>query len=269
MSIRAVFETAIDAGDHEAAGRLCRDWIGRTNTPRMVSIALAGRAGTRPVRPAGHSRTRSPNVYIPASFAESDTAKLHEFIRRNSFGVLTSHGEGGLIASHLPLLLDADAGPHGRLLGHMARANPQWRDVRGEVMAIFSGPHAYVSPSWYEEAGTVPTWNYVAVHVYGVFQVVEERDGLLDILRRSVLTYEGPRPQPWALDESAPHVATMLKAIVGFRIEVTRLEGKWKLSQNHSEERRRKVIRALEVRHDEDSREIARLMRGETVVEGA
>ena len=97
-------------------------------------------------------------------------------------------------------------------------------------MAVFSGPHAYVSPSWYEEEGTVPTWNYVAVHAYGTFHVVEDRDGLLDILRRSVTAYEGPRPEPWAFDESAPHVETMLKAIVGFRIEITRLEGKWKLS---------------------------------------
>jgi transcriptional regulator len=200
-------------------------------------------------------------VYIPAAFAESDTAKLHEFIRRSSFAVLTSQGEDGLIASHLPLLLDADAGPHGHLLGHMARANPQWRDLWGEVLAIFSGPHAYVSPSWYEEGGTVPTWNYVAVHAYGSFQVVEERDSLLAILRRSVSTYESPRSQPWAFDESAPHVEMMLKAIVGFRIEITRLEGKWKLSQNHPEGRRRKVIRALETRPDEDSQEIARLMR--------
>ena len=199
-------------------------------------------------------------MYVPASFAEPDTAKLHEFIRRNSFAILTSHGRDGLIASHLPLLLDADAGPHGHLLGHMARANPQWRDVRGGVMAVFSGPHAYVSPSWYEEGGTVPTWNYVAVHAYGSLHVVEERDGLLDILRRSVLTYEGPRPEPWAFDESAPHVETMLKAIIGFRIEITRLEGKWKLSQNHSEERRERVIRALEARTDENSQAIARMM---------
>jgi transcriptional regulator len=199
-------------------------------------------------------------VYIPASFAETDTTRLHEFIRRNSFAILTSHGEDGLIASHLPLILDADAGPCGHLLGHMARANPQWRDAQGEVMAIFSGPHAYVSPSWYEEGGTVPTWNYVAIHAYGTLRIIEERDGLLDILRRSVSTYESPRPEPWAFDESAPHVETMLKAITGFRIEITRLEGKWKLSQNHTDERRQRVIRALEGRPDEDSQGIARMM---------
>jgi transcriptional regulator len=199
-------------------------------------------------------------VYIPTTFAQSDPIKLHDFIRRNSFAILTSQGQDGLIASHLPLLLDADVRRHCHLFGHMARANPQWRGVRGEVMAIFMGPHAYVSPSWYGEGGTVPTWNYVAVHAYGRFHVVEDRDGLLDILRRSVQTYESPRPEPWAFDESAPHVEAMLKAIVGFRIEITRLEGKWKLSQNHAEERRRKVIQALEARRDEDSQAIARMM---------
>jgi transcriptional regulator len=199
-------------------------------------------------------------MYIPAAFAETDTAKLHGFIERNSFAVLTSIGEGGLVASHLPMLLDPDAGPHGHLLGHMARTNPQWRDVRGEAMAVFPGPHAYVSPSWYEEPGTVPTWNYVTVHAYGGFHLVEDPDGLLDILRRSVLTYESPRPEPWTFNESEPHVERLLGAIVGFRIEITRLEGKWKLSQNHPEGRRRRVIDGLRERADDDSREVARLM---------
>ncbi len=200
-------------------------------------------------------------MYVPAAFAVTDRARLHEFMGRYSFALLTSHGGGGLVASHLPLLLDADAGPHGHLLGHMARANPQWRDVRGEVMVVFSGPHAYVSPSWYGEAGTVPTWNYVAVHAYGTFHVVEDREGLLAILRRSVLAHEGPRPDPWTFDESGPHVEKLLEAIVGFRIEVTRLEGKWKLNQNHTEERRRRVVRALEARPDDDSQAIASIMK--------
>jgi len=201
-------------------------------------------------------------MYVPAAFAEADTVRLHEFMLRHSFAVLTSHGDDGLIASHLPLLLDPGAGLHGHLLGHMARANPQWKSVKGEVLAVFSGPHAYVSPSWYEEAGTVPTWNYVAVHASGTFRLVEDRDGLLEILRRSVLAYEGPRPVPWTFDESEPHVEGLLGAIVGFRIEIARLEGKWKLSQNHSEERRRKVIRALAARTDDDSQAIAAMMRG-------
>jgi transcriptional regulator len=181
-------------------------------------------------------------------------------MRHHSFAVLTTHGDGGLIASHLPILLDADAGPYGHLLGHMARANPQWKSVLGEALVVFSGPHTYVSPAWYEEGGTVPTWNYEAVHAYGTFHVVEDRDGLLDILRRTVPIYESPRPESWTFDESAPHVEKLLKAIVSFRIEITRLEGKWKLSQNHPEERRRRVIRALSGQSDEDSHAVAALM---------
>jgi transcriptional regulator len=199
-------------------------------------------------------------MYVPASFAETDIPKLHDFMRRQSFAILTSQGEGGLVAGHLPLLLDPDSGPRGHLIGHMARANPQWRGVRGEVLVVFHGPHAYVSPSWYEEPGTVPTWNYVAVHAYGTLRLVEDRDGLLDILRRTVSTYEGPRPVPWSFDESEHHVEKMLGAIIGFRIEVTRLEGKRKLSQNHPEGRRRRVIRALRAQPGEDSQEIAGLM---------
>jgi transcriptional regulator len=200
-------------------------------------------------------------MYVPAAFTETDTTRLHEFMERHSFAVLTSRSEGGLIASHLPLLLDPDAGTCGHLIGHMARANPQWRDVQGEVLVVYSGPHAYVSPSWYEEGGTVPTWNYVAVHAYGSFHRVEEREALLAILHRSVRTYEGPRPDPWPFDESAPHVENLLRAIVGFRIEITRLEGKWKLSQNHSEDRRHRVERALEGQAEPDSRAVAVLMR--------
>ncbi|GAC1449858.1 MAG: FMN-binding negative transcriptional regulator [Isosphaeraceae bacterium] len=199
-------------------------------------------------------------MYVPAAFAETDTTRLHGVMGRYGFAVLVSNGGDELVASHLPLLLDADAGPRGHLLGHMARANPQWRDVRGEVMAIFSGPHAYVSPSWYEEGGTVPTWNYVVVHAYGTFQVVEDRDGLLDILRRSVTTFESPGAKPWVFDESASHVETMLNAIVGFRIEITRLEGKWKLSQNQPDGRRRRVLDALAERSDEDSKALAAMM---------
>jgi transcriptional regulator len=200
-------------------------------------------------------------VYIPASFAVTDAPTLHDAMRRYSFALLISHGPEGLIASHLPLLFEPEDGPHGSLLGHMARANPQWRQVEGPVMAIFSGPHAYVSPSWYEEDGTVPTWNYVAVHAYGNFEVIEEHERLLDILRRSVQVYEASRPVPWVFDKSTLQVETFLKAIVGFRIELTRLEGKWKLSQNHSEVRRGRVRHALEAEPGEDAQAIAALMR--------
>jgi transcriptional regulator len=199
-------------------------------------------------------------MYTPASFKMSDVDELHGFMRMHSFAVLVTHGEGGMTASHLPLLLDADAGPHGTLLGHMARSNPQWRDVAGEALAVFTGPHVYISPTWYESPGTVPTWNYVAVHAYGPFKPVEDREGLHDILTRMVSVYERGMSEPWSYDVADPDIDNMLKAIVGFRLEISRLEGKAKLNQNHTEERRRKVIRALEAQADEDSQTIAMLM---------
>ncbi|WP_435020570.1 FMN-binding negative transcriptional regulator [Tundrisphaera sp. TA3] len=199
-------------------------------------------------------------MYTPASFQMSDPDEIRRFMREHDFATVVTHGEGGMIASHLPLLLDAEAGPHGTLVGHMARANPQWRDIAGDALAIFSGPHAYVSPSWYEAPGTVPTWNYLAVHAYGPVQLVEDRDGLHDILARTVFANERHRPQPWSYDPDDPEIGAMLRAIVGFRIEIRRLEGKAKLNQNQPEERRRKVIRALEARADENARAIARCM---------
>lgn len=199
-------------------------------------------------------------MYTPASFKMTDASELHSFMREYSFAVLITHGERGMTATHLPLLLDADAGPHGTLIGHMARANPQWRDVAGEALVVFPGPHAYVSPTWYETPGTVPTWNYVTVHAYGAFQIVEGRDELHHILTRTTSVYERRMPEPWCYDVDDPDIDKMLKAIVGFRIEITRLEGKAKLNQNHPEERRRKVIRALEAQTDGDSQAIAKLM---------
>jgi transcriptional regulator len=199
-------------------------------------------------------------MYTPASFKISDPDELHGFMRRHSFAMLVTQGEDGMTATHLPLLLDADVGPRGTLLGHMARANPQWKDVAGEALAVFPGPHAYISPTWYETPGTVPTWNYVAVHAYGPLELVEDRDGLHDILTRTTSVHERRMPEPWSYDPADPDIEKMLKAIVGFRIEITRLDGKAKLNQNHPEGRRQRVIRALEAQGDEESRAIAELM---------
>jgi len=142
----------------------------------------------------------------------------------------------------------------------MARANPQWREVEGESLVIFAGPHAYISATWYETPGTVPTWNYVAVHAYGVLRLVEDRESLQDILNRSVSTYERVLPRPWTYNASDLDYEKMIKEIVGFHIEISRLEGKCKLNQNHPPERRRKVIRELEAQADSDSKTIARMM---------
>ncbi len=202
-------------------------------------------------------------MYVPPHFAVSDPATLHDFIERYSFGLLASRVGGEPFASHLPFLLDRAAGPHGTLLGHMARANPQWRDLAGQTaLAVFAGPHAYISPTWYEAAPVVPTWNYTAVHATGRAELVEDRAALLDILRRSVAVYEAAMPRPWTFDATGPFTDRLLPQIVGFRIEVERIEGKWKLNQNHPAERRAKVIRALRQRGGEDALGVAELMEG-------
>jgi transcriptional regulator len=176
--------------------------------------------------------------------------------------LLVSQHEGEPFATHLPLLLDRTAGPHGSLIGHMARANPQWQSADGQhVLAVFSGPHAYVSPSWYESENVVPTWNYVAVHAYGTFRAVHDTEALLGIVSQYVDFFESSLLRPWKFDPTSDFSRKMIGAIVGFRIEISRLEGKWKLNQNHPRERREKVVRALEASGDELSQSVAELMK--------
>jgi transcriptional regulator len=200
-------------------------------------------------------------MYLPAAFAETDPTQLHEFIERHSFGTLVSQFEGRPFATHVPFLLERTTSPHGTLVGHMARANSQWTEFNGQTaLAIFTGPHAYISPTWYESENVVPTWNYSAVHVYGRAETIESADGLLDIVQRSVRFYEAPMPAPWTFDGSSTFIERMLSQIVGFRIAIERIEGKFKLNQNHPAERRRKVVRALRERDDENSQGVADLM---------
>jgi len=200
-------------------------------------------------------------MYIPRSFAETDLPTLHDFIERNSFGVLVSQADGSPFATHLPFFLDRTTGSKGTLIGHVARANPHWQHVTDQtVLAIFSGPHAYISPTWYDAENVVPTWNYLAVHVYGQVTLIEDPSSLLDIVQRSVSVYESSFPQPWSLDSSAAYVKPLLNQIVGFRMEIAKIEGKFKLSQNHPIERREKVVAALHGRGGENAEAIANAM---------
>lgn len=201
-------------------------------------------------------------MYVPSHFAVTELGTLHAFMERYSFGVLVSQVDGVPFVSHLPLLLDRPAGPNGSIVGHMARANPQWRELAGQrVLAVYSGPHAYISPTWYGAENVVPTWNYTAVHATGRADVIEDRDTLLEIVARSVAVYEAGRQRPWQLDRGSPVVDRLLVQIVGFRIPIDRLEGKWKLNQNHPAERREKVIAALDRQGDPEARAVAELMR--------
>jgi transcriptional regulator len=207
-------------------------------------------------------------MYVPQHFAERDLSTLHDFILGHSFALVCSAHDGQPFASHLPLLLDRKRGAQGVLRGHMARANPQWRQADGSVvLAVFSGPHAYVSPTWYEANDVVPTWNYVAVHVYGRLQLLESREDVFSIVRDMVTEYERLQPRPWTIGGSPEYVDRMLREIVGFEIEIMRIEGKWKLSQNHSNDRREEVAARLRDAGGEDALAIADLME-RSVLEG-
>ncbi len=180
-------------------------------------------------------------MYIPPPFAENDQARLFEMIERHSFGLLVSQDGEYPVATHLPLLVDRTGGEQGRLLGHMARANSHWRTLtEQQVLCVFAGPHAYISPTWYEAENVVPTWNYVAVHAYGTCRLLEDPEDTRAILSDYVATYERSLPKPWTLDTGTNFFQKMAQMVVAFEIVITRLEGKWKLGQNHPAERRKK-----------------------------
>lgn len=183
-------------------------------------------------------------MYIPEHFVQTDTTTLHKFIRQHSFATLVTQHNSVPFASHLPMMLDSSIGSHGALLGHMARNNPQWRDFEAgaEVLVMFQGAHAYVSPAWYEpNAMVVPTWNYMAVHAYGVARVLSEVE-LEKTLYQLVDEHEKSFAQPWKFVLTETMRERMLSAIVGFEISLSRIEGKFKLSQNRSEKDQRNVI---------------------------
>ena len=202
-------------------------------------------------------------MYLPPAFHEQNPEPLYQLIREHSFGTLVSEVEGAPFATHLPFLLHAERDTPAVLRGHMARANPHWQSLtpETEVLVLFQGPHAYVSPSWYETEKMVPTWNYTAVHAYGRARLLEDTASLLALLAAAVNTYEAGRPEPWSLERLPEEFVTSLtRAIVGFEIEITRLEGKFKLSQNRSEADRNGVIHGLRDAGDPESLAVAALM---------
>ena len=190
-------------------------------------------------------------MYVPPAFREDDLPTLHATMRAARLASLVTATDEGLVATPLPLFLVPEEGLYGTLYGHMARANPQWRLApKGDAMALFTGPDAYVSPAWYpskqEHGKVVPTWNYVAVHAYGEPEFFEDADRLLDVVTRLTNLHEGPRDAPWAVtDAPDTFVRSQLKGIVGLRLPITRLEGKRKMSQNRSAEDRAGVATGL------------------------
>jgi transcriptional regulator len=186
-------------------------------------------------------------MYLPKSFEVTDPNKLAEVMRRFSFATLVTTADGVPFGTHLPILHRPAVGTAGVLVGHVARANPQWQHFANgtESLAIFSGPHAYVSPSWYATELVVPTWNYVAVHAYGVPLVIEDEAWLIELLDEMVQRYEASRTQPWPNALPDDFRRNLIKSIVGFEMPIKRLEGKFKLSQNRPEPDRTNVVREL------------------------
>jgi transcriptional regulator len=201
-------------------------------------------------------------MYIPKINREDDLAHMHELMRQHNFAILVTQHDGAPFATHLPILLDPARGPHGTLLAHMARANPQWRDFADgqEALVIFQGPHAYISPSWYDEPISVPTWNYAAIHAYGRPRIVDDQAALRHMLETLIDTHEAAFEQPWAMRLPDDYMDRMMRAVVGFEIEIARVEGKLKISQNRTPNEQRRVIEALEQSGDDLSAGVAELM---------
>ena len=206
-------------------------------------------------------------MYVPAPFRIEDRSELHEAIRQSGLATLVTLGPDGLVASHVPMLLDPEAGPHGTLYAHLARANPQARAVLAgvEALAVFTGPDAYVSPAWYatkrETGRVVPTWNYVSVHAYGPVDLFDDPARLRRLVEALTERHEAGRPEPWRVNDAPEDfLRAMLKGVVGVAMPITRLEGKRKMSQNRSAADRAGVAAGLASSAREGDRATAALM---------
>jgi transcriptional regulator len=200
-------------------------------------------------------------MYLPKHFREDDLATLLDFMRAHNFATLVTVVDGAPFATHLPLIVQA-AGGQVTLLGHVARANPQGQTLaeQREALVIFQGPHAYISPALYEQRQSVPTWNYLAVHAYGPVRLITAPAEAEAVLKQLITRHEPPYHAQWS-ELPERYRAGMLGGIVAFEMGVTRLEGKFKLSQNRSAGEQRNIIAALEPLGDRDSLELAGWMR--------
>lgn len=211
-------------------------------------------------------------MYLPKQFEETDRDTLHALMRAHPFATWVTQTDAGPLVNHLPLMLDAGRGEHGTLVGHVARANPVWREFSKSTpsVMIFQGAQAYISPSWYpskrEHGKVVPTWNYALVHAHGRPRVIDDRDAVLSIVARLTDVHEAGFSVPWKVsDAPADYVDQMLRAIIGIELPIERLVGKWKTSQNRSASDRQGVADGLNalgtqgVKGAEGAAEMARL----------
>lgn len=206
-------------------------------------------------------------LYLPAYFNESRTEVLHALMQARPFATLVAASETGLVANHMPLETISEPAPHGLIRGHIARANPLWRQYRAdsESLAIFHGPQAYISPSFYpskrQSGEVVPTWDYAVVHARGPLRFVHDRVWLRALVSRLTDAQEASRREPWKIEDAPPeYIEKMLSAIVGFEFTIVSLTGKWKLSQNHPKPNRQGIVQGLRESGNADSREIADML---------
>ena len=196
-------------------------------------------------------------MYIPKAFEEKEQLKIKEFIENNSFGILFSQNEQGPFATHLPFLLEEDC-----LISHFAKANPHWKLLDDqEVLIVFHGPHAYISPAWYGEENTVPTWNYTAVHIKGEVKIVQDIARAKEILDKTIQYYEQYEGTNWSVDMDASFVNSLINGIVAFEVSIESVEGKWKLNQNHSIKRQQNTVEGLQRSSQVFAAQIADLMK--------
>jgi len=207
-------------------------------------------------------------MYMPAHFEETRVEVLHRLIHEHPLAVLVTLGSSGLNANHIPLEIDPEPAPFGTLRGHVARANPVWRDFSRDIEAltVFQGPQAYISPAWYQtkkETGkVVPTFNYIVVHAYGSLRIIEDEAWLRSLVERLTTRHESGRAEPWKVsDAPEDFIKTQLRAIVGIEMPVTRLVGKWKVSQNRPAVDREGVVRGLSAMKDANASAMSRLVK--------
>ena len=206
------------------------------------------------------------SMYMPTAFREARLPELHAAIEAIAFASLISTTAEGLQVSHIPLLLVAEEGPYGTLYGHVARANAHGACAGATSLAIFLGPQAYISAGWYPGKQThgkeVPTWNYIAVHAHGVLETFEDPVALRQLLVRLTERHERAMAAPWRVEDApSDYIDRMLGAIVGLRLPIERLEGKWKLSQNRTPADRQAVAQGLDAMDDHASRRMAEAIR--------
>ena len=207
-------------------------------------------------------------MYVPAHFEETRVEVIHRLIREHPLAVLVTLGSGGLNANHIPLEIDPEPAPFGTLRGHVARANPVWRDSSRDIetLAVFQGPQAYISPAWYQtkkETGkVVPTFNYIVAHAYGSLRIIEDEAWLRSFVERLTTRHESGRAEPWKVsDAPEDFIKTQLRAIVGLELPVSRLVGKWKVSQNRPAVDREGVVRGLGAMNDANAAAMSRLVK--------